>query len=263
MHLRELQHAFQARILSLESGIEPELKEANGADFSARLQAYVGGYRTRLVEVLGTTYPVLKLTLGEDEFDRQMRLYIDSVPSRHYSVRHYGAAIAEHMVSQNPADLGVALSELARWEWTLADVFDAPDDALLDVATLARVPPESWPTVSFSLRASVRRLETQTNVVVWWRAANGLCDRPEALAPAPPAQWLLWRRGVRTLFRSVDPVEAAAFDAARSGATFGAICEQLTQYVDETDVAMRAASLLRGWIAEELIAGYSSQDTER
>ncbi len=80
-----------------------------------------------------------------------------------------------------------------------------------------------------------------------------------AIGPRP---WLR-RRRPNGFFRSVDPVEAAAFDAARSGATFGAICEQLTQYVDETDVAMRAASLLRGWIAEELIAGYSSQDTER
>ncbi len=54
MHLRELQRAFQARVLLLESGIEPELRDAKGADFDARLDAYVGGYRARLVEVLGT-----------------------------------------------------------------------------------------------------------------------------------------------------------------------------------------------------------------
>jgi hypothetical protein len=263
MRLRELQCAFQARVLSLESGIEPELKDAKDADFDARLDAYVGGYRTRLVEVLGTTYPALKLALGEDDFDRQMRLYIDSVPSRHFSVRHYGATIAQHMAGQYPAEAGAALSELARWEWTLADVFDAPDDAPLDVATLAGVPPDSWPTVSLTSRASVRRLETRTNAVVWWRAANGLCERPAALATAPPAEWLLWRRGVKTLFRSLDLVEAAAFDAAREGATFGTICGQLAHNVDEADVAMRAASLLRGWIAEELIAGCSWQDTEQ
>ena len=261
MRLRELQRAFQARVLSLESGIEPELKNAKDTDFDARLDAYVGGYRTRLVEVLGTTYPALKLTLGEDEFNRQMRLYVDSVPSRHYSVRHYGAAIAEHLASQNPKESGMALSELARWEWTLADVFDAPDDAPLDAATLASVPPDAWPSVSFTLRASVRRLETRTNVVVWWRAANGLCDRPDTFAAAPPAQWLLWRRGVKTLFRSLDSVEAAAFDAAREEATFGIICEHLARYVEHTQVAMRAASLLRGWVAEELIAGCSWQDT--
>jgi hypothetical protein len=262
MPLRELQRAFQARILSNEPGIEAQLKDAQDADFDARLDAYVGGYRARLVEVLGTTYPVLKATLGDAEFDRRMRLYIDSVPSRHYSVRNYGAGIGEHMVTQDPGGIGQALSELACWEWTLADVFDAPDDAPLEVATLAAVPPEAWPTVSFTLRATVRSLETRTNVVEWWRAANGLCDRPSALIPSAPAQWLLWRRGVKTLFRSLDPVEAAAFAETRNGANFATICERLARHIDESDVALRAASLLRGWIAEELIARCSWQDTE-
>jgi hypothetical protein len=263
MPLRELQRAFQARVLAFEPGIEAQLKDAQDADFGARLDAYVGGYRARLVEVLGTTYPVLKATLADEEFDRQTRMYIDTIPSRHYSVRNYGAGIAEHMLAQDPGGLGQALSELARWEWTLADVFDASDDAPLDVATLSAVPPEAWPTVSFALRASVRRLETRTNVVEWWRAANGLCERPGALITTASVQWLLWRRGVKTFFRSLDPVEAAALDEARDGANFGAICECLAQFVDAPDVALRAASLLRGWIAEELIARCSWQDTEQ
>jgi hypothetical protein len=260
MPLRELQRAFQARVLSAEPGIELHLRDRQNADFGARLAAYVGGYRARLVEALGTTYPALKVTLGDEEFERQMRLYIDSIPSRHFSVRHYGAGIGEHLAAQDPGGVGHALSELARWEWTLADVFDAPDDAPLDVATLAAVPPEAWPTVSFTLRATVRRLETRTNVVDWWRAANGLCERPATLVPSAAAQWLLWRRGVKTLFRSLDPVEAAAFAEAQRGATFGTLCERLADHVGETEVALRAASLLRGWIAEELLARCSWQD---
>jgi len=263
MELRELQRTFQARILSLQPGIEAQLRGARNADFGARLGAYVGGYRTRLIEVLGTTYPVLKATLGADEFDRQMRVYIDSMPSRHYSVRYYGAQMEEFLATRASQSDGQPLAELAHWEWTLADVFDAPDDAPLDVATLAAVPPEAWSTVSFTLRASVRRLETKTNVVEWWRAANGLYDEPDALILTAPAEWLLWRRGVKTLFRSLDPVEAAALDAALEGATFGTICERLAQCVDERDVALRAASLLRGWIAEELIASHSWPDTQR
>jgi hypothetical protein len=263
MQLRELQRAFQARVLSLAPEIEAQLKDRQNADFGARLDAYVGGYRARLVEALGTTYPALKVTLGDDEFERQMRLYVDSIPSRHFSIRHYGAGIAQHLVAQDPGVAGQALSELARWEWTLADVFDAPEDAALDAATLAAVPPEAWPTVSFTLRATVRCLETRTNVVDWWRAANGLCERPGTLAPSAAAQWLIWRRGVKTLFRSLDPVEAAAFAEAQRGASFGTVCELLAHYVEETDVALRAASLLRGWIAEELIASCSWQDAEQ
>lgn len=256
--LRELQRAFQSRILSFERGIEAELTGAHRADFESRLGAYVGGYRARLVEALGTTYPVLKATLGEEEFERQMRLYIDSTPSRYVSVRHYGAEIAGRMRS---ADLaggdGEALSELAQWEWTLADVFDAPDDGALRVEAMAAVPPDAWPAATFQLRACVRRLRTHTNAVEWWRAANGLSDQPASLAKAHPAEWLLWRRGVKTLFRSLDPLEAEALDAISTGTAFGSLCELLARQRPELEVASYAASHLRGWIAEELISACS------
>ena len=254
MQLRELQRAFQARVLAHTNGIETQLRDAGLPDFDARLDTYVGGYRARLVEVLGTTYPALKATLGDDEFDRQMRLYADSIPSRHYSVRYYGAEIAEHVADQKVEGPGRVLGELARWEWTLADVFDAADDIPLDVTTLAGVPAEAWPTVTFTLRASLRRLRTHTNAVDWWRAANGKCDRPEAFTDEADVDWLLWRSGVRTLFRSLEPDEAAVLDAVREGATFGAVCERLVNFVPESEAALRAATLLRGWIAEELIA---------
>jgi hypothetical protein len=255
MQLRELQRAFQDRVLLGEHAIEPEFHDRHRSDFDARLDVYVGGYRTRLIEALGTTYPVLKAALG-DEFEQRMRVYIDSTPSRHYSVRHYGAGVAQHLVATDPGGAGSVLAELARWEWTLADVFDAPDDESLTVAALAAVPPAAWPTLSFALRACVRRFETHTNVVQWWRAANGLCDAPDRLAEAIPVPWLLWRRGVKTLFRSLDEVEATLLDEAGAGATFGMLCERMAD-TDASAVALRAASLLRGWVADELLVAYS------
>ncbi len=197
------------------------------------------------------------------EFDRQMRLYIESMPSQHYSVRYYGAQIAEHMASHAGDDTAQALAELARWEWTLADVFDAADDAALEVRDAGRRAARGWSTVSFSVRASVRRVQTRTNAVDRWRAVNGICDGPRGGRRSGPREWVLWRRGVRTLFRSLTSEEAAAFDAVREGATFATVCEQLTQYVEESEVALRAASLLRGWIAEELIAGFAWHDAEQ
>jgi hypothetical protein len=254
MSLHELQRAFQDRILTLSGGIERALNDSQRPDFERRLDAYVGGYRTRLVEALGTTFPVLKTTLGEDEFTRQMRLYIDSHPSRHFSVRQYGAQLEQHLSAGAQSAEASALCDLARWEWMLADVFDSPDDEPMTVAALAAVPPAAWPTLTFRLRACVRHFETGTNVVEWWRAANGLCDRPPGLDAAAPGRWLLWRRGVTTLFRSLDPLESSALTRAHAGVTFGSICEEVACFVTEDEVAVRAASMLRAWLAEELIA---------
>ena len=256
MRLQELQRAFQARVLLHQEGIEAELNHEDDIDFEARLDTYVEGYRTRLVEALGATYPVLQKTLGSEEFARQMRDYIDTIRSMHYSVREYGADVAQWLKSRSDSGRAKELAELARWEWTLADVFDAHDDQSLEISALATVPPAMWPGLSFTLRACVRRFETQSNIVQWWRAANGLCDQPAKLIDGETSQWLLWRRGVKTFFRSLDTVEAPLLDATRRGSTFGELCEQIAPDIPDTEVALRAASLLRGWIAEELIADY-------
>jgi len=256
MQLAELQRRFQARVLTRSPGIEPELTPAAQDDFDDRLGAYVGGYRARLVEAMGTTYAALRATLGEDGFEELMRGYIELTPSTHYSIRYYGASLPAWIASHGPDDTRAVLAELALWEWTLADVFDAPDDAPLAVEDLAAVRPEHWHGVCFDLRACVRRVGTRTNAVECWRVAGGHRDGPVTPGPAPDAQWLVWRRGLSTLFRSLDQTEALAVDALSTGVSFGELCERLAAVVDPNEVALRAATLLRGWIAEELILDY-------
>jgi hypothetical protein len=261
MRLPELQQQFQQRVLTRRGLIGPELIGSAEPDFDARLGAYVEGYRSRLVEALGATYPALKATLGEQKFEQSMRDYIETTPSRHYSVRYYGAAVSDLMEGSG-GDGSRVLADLARWEWLLAEVFDAPDDDSLGVEALGAVPPDAWASVSFQFRACVRQIDMHSNAVDYWRASKDMCAQPAAFETSPPARWLLWRRGVATLFRSVDPIEAMALDAARAGQSFGALCETLAACVEETQVAMRAASLLRGWLSEELIAAYVLSDAQ-
>ena len=123
MRLRELQRSFQNRVLRHRHGIEAQLNGVDAEDFDSRLNAYVEGYRTRLIEALASTYPVLKATLGEDEFEREMRLYIDSTDSCHFSIRPYGADLAQRLQGHSSRLPHAALAELAAWEWLLADVF--------------------------------------------------------------------------------------------------------------------------------------------
>ena len=254
MQLEELQLAFQARILEGRPGIEPELMGGEPDHFDERLEVYTLGYRSRLVEALGTTFSAVKALLGDEDFARTMRRYIDAVPSRHFSVRYYGGRVAEFVAHDRDADAAQVLGDLARWEWTLAEVFDAPDDVAAPVDVLSRVPPDKWASVSFTFRASLRRGATHSNAVQWWRSVQGECGAPDAYRAAARAEWVLWRRGIKTMFRSVEPIEALGFDAAQGGATFGDLCELIAREVDETQAPLRAASMLRTWFADELLA---------
>jgi hypothetical protein len=237
--------------------IESQLNEQD-EEFGPRLNTYVAGYRIRLIEALGASYPVLKAALGDDEFEQEARRYVESTSSRHFSVRNYGAALGERLEQRLPTPHGQALKELAEWEWRLADVFDAPDDVPLDVQKLASVDPGLWPALSFCLRACVRCFDTRTNAVQWWRGVNGLCEKPAELTVSAPGRWLIWRRGVITLFRSLDPLETELLEKLREGATFGLLCESMAQQVGDSDAPQRTASLLRGWLAEEIILDFAS-----
>jgi hypothetical protein len=256
MRLRELQRSFQNRVLRHRRGIESQLSDAQDEDFEPRLDAYVGGYRARLIEALAGSYPVLKAALGDDEFEQEMRCYIESTDSRHFSVRNYGATLGERL-QDRLSPCGRALRELAEWEWRLADVFDAADDAPLDVQELAAVDPVLWPGLSFSFRACVRCFDSRTNAVQFWRGANGLCDMPDELTVSPPSRWLIWRRGITTLFRSLGPLESELLEQLRAGASFGLLCERMALQVGDADAPQRTASLLRGWLAEEIILDFA------
>lgn len=254
MDLQSLQRAFQSRVLSGDQAVEAQLCESDAADLPARIDAYAGGYRSRLVEALGTSYPVLKALLGEEEFESSMRRYIQATPSRHYSIRYYGAHVAEFIASSAVANRDEVVAEVARWEWMLAEVFDASDDDPVDADRLVRVQPQEWEHVGFRFRSSLRVVVTATNAVQWWRAIQGERAAPSAYELEPPTHWVMWRRGLKTMFRSVDHVEAAALTAACGGLGFGVICESVAGEVDAGEAPLRAASLLRGWFADELIA---------
>lgn len=260
--LADLQRAFQRRVLDGDPAFEALLVPPAAGLLGDRVAAYAGGYRARLVEALGITYPVLRQRLGDGEFERRMHAYIEAAPSRHYSIRYYGEGVAASL------DGDPLLSGIARWEWLLAEVFDAPDDEPFHADRVAAIPADAWPGLRLRLRSSARRITVDRRAVSAWRTANGQAPKPDGVPDGAPdaapgaqaAQWIAWRRGIATFFRSLDATETVAIDAVLAGEPFGELCERLALVLPAEEVAMRAASLLRGWIAEELLAAIDVPD---
>jgi len=67
--------------------------------------------------------------------------------------------------------------------------------------------------------------------------------------------WVLWRSDLVVRWRSLSVDEAVALDAVRTGATFGEVCELLCEHVDPDSAGMHAASLLKRWLNDGLLAG--------
>ena len=218
-----------------------------GADAGHRLRIYADAYRLRLVEVLGNDFPATRDALGEEVFAAFAERYLHAHPSTRPSVRHLASVFADWLESQIDAPRG--LHELARFEWLQAATFDAFDAPTLDVPDVAALAPDAWPQLRLHLHPAARLLDSFRLAIV--EGAVTLADVDS------PTRWLLWRDADGDVhWRQLDDDEADALHAINRDATFGELCERLaTRHGD--DAALRAASLLKRWLADGLLAADS------
>ena len=104
--LHELQRAFQARVFRRDAAIEPQIAAVDGDVVVERLHIYEHAYRSRLVEALGRCYGILRVALGTRAFDELATAFVLATPSRHRSIRDYGAELSVFIASQGDADRG-------------------------------------------------------------------------------------------------------------------------------------------------------------
>jgi len=224
------------------------------ADASTRLGVYADAYRLRLLDVLGNDYPTLRAAAGAGSFERIGRAYIEAHPSDTPSVRWFGRHLPEFLRQSPGWERHELLAELAAFEWRKGEVFDAPEATPLELAAVAAVPPESWPEMRLLPQPALRRLDLRWNVPALCQAQEAQQKLPQAIAAAAPVRWLLWRDAELDIrWRSLGEDEGAALDAALEGASFGAICELLCQWVEAEQAPMHAAGLLKRWIFDGLL----------
>ncbi len=255
--LADLQAAFQDYVLSGNAGFAASVRDTRKANRITLLDVYRDGYALRLIEVLENDYPGLVAMAGPDDFDYMARAYIAAHPSRFRSVRWYGGKLAEFLQSTPPFDQSPEAAEMARFEWALGDAFDAPSARPVTADALMALPPEAWETLSFSPLPSLGRLELAFDVPqAWQRRDEQEPGNLEVDQADSPKQWVIWRPEFVSNFRSLEPDEAPMLDALIAGRPFPEMCESLLSHVGEEQAAARAASRLRGWIEEGMIASF-------
>ena len=251
--LSALQAVFQDFVLGGDSAINAEIIGTARVDAATRLGIYANAYRLRLLEALDTDYPGLHTIAGDDEFERLGRAYIDAHPSTFRSLRWFGDRMSDFLRTTEPYCDYPVFAEMAAFEWAMSDAFDAADTPPVTVDHMATIAADAWPTLRFVPHDSVRRLDLRWNVPALWKAIDAEQDPPAPEESDAPIAWLVWRRDLRTWFRSLDVAEAWALDAMLRGEAFSAICEGLAEWIDTENVAGHAAGLLKRWLTDGLI----------
>ena len=230
---------------------------ATGVDAATRVGVYVTAYRLRLIDALAANFPRLQRFMGTAAFAALAENYLAKFPSTSVSVRWFGDRLAQFLRDDDAFATTPWKADLAEWEWEIASSFDASDAPPITPSALA-VTPEEWPQLRFTLHPSVRLLRMQTNAVALFSAISDDAEPPVACVLDRPQAYAIWRQEFDVRFRIQDDDEAHSLAMLGQDATFGAMCNDLCEWHAEDEVPVRAASLLRTWITDGLIADATS-----
>lgn len=197
--------------------------------------------------------------LGEDQFGQLADAYIEAHPSHYFSLRDFGRhppGFNAELIQQDKRYHDMHwLYEMALFEWMLGDAFDAADVSILSEQDMAAVPFEIWPDLKFVLHPSVQRLNLEWNIPEMWLALTAEEPAQVTARQDSASPWLIWREQPITRFRSMQADEAQALDKLRAGEDFNEVCEILATHMNEDEVPLHAAGLLKGWITQGLVSG--------
>lgn len=258
--LARLQHTFQDCVLHPGTPDATAWISASGrAAPDIQLSIYTHAYGARLREVLASDYPAMHIAVGDDFFYMLADNYIEAYPSHYYSLRDFGRHVPDFVAGLIRHDERYQdmpwLHELAVFEWTLGQAFDAANTEIFTAQDMVAIPPDAWPALRFVIHPSVQRLDLEWNVPGIWQALTADEPVPVSAVRDGPGPWLIWREQLVTRFRSMHMDEQRAFDVLREGACFNDMCELLATLMGEEDVPLYAAGLLKGWIDQGLISG--------
>jgi len=258
--LARLQQTFQDCVLDPGKAASTAWISASGrADPDIQISIYYHAYRARLHEVLANDYPAIQMAIGDNHFNALVADYINTHPSHYFNLRDFGQHLPCFMADrvQHDADyLGMYwLVELTEFEWTLGLVFNAANVSLFTEQDMAGIPFEAWPNLRFIVHPSVHRFNFEWNTPEMWLALTADPPTPVIAERNQASSWLVWREQLVTRFRSMPIDEQQALDKVLEGGSFNDVCEELATLMNENDVPLRAAGLLKGWIAQGLISG--------
>lgn len=181
---------------SVGGGVNEVIAGTSTLSAADRLAVYADAYYARLLECLRDVYPVVRRALGGELFDELGVDFLRCHPSRSYTLHALGQSFPDHLERIRPArdaaeapDWADFIVDLARFEWSLYEVFDGPgveENPSWDPARLASASPGDWPRLCLRVAPCLRWMQFRFPVNEFYtEARKNLESIPDAPAPSP------------------------------------------------------------------------------
>ncbi|PWK49857.1 DNA-binding domain-containing protein [Pleionea mediterranea] len=252
MKLSDLQQHFFNALLNQENNFKNYVVDQGALNVEQRINIYQNAYKARLIESIETDHEILGYYLGDHLFDEMAQGYIKAQPSNNRSLRHFSNQLPEYLKITHPFKEHPVLSELARFERYLLDVFDAADAERATLEYLKLIPEHDWADMKFRLHPSAQLFTSEYNCVECWQALKANQPPPKPINQLH--SWLIWRNHDQlTEFVSLEAMERQMLEMMLTGETFANICNELATVMAEDEVSLFSVQRLINWLDKGIV----------
>ncbi len=225
-----------------------------------RLSIYANAYYARLLECMAESFPVFQKAVGEELFNDFAFTYLQEHPPSSYSLNHLADRFPDFLARSAAEMEGGAwadfLVDLARFEWTIADVFDGPGTEAMTLPgadALRALTPAAWRTARLELAPCLRLLALRSPINDYY--AQVRFDQTVPSPPDPTPTWTAISRADYVVRRHpLEEGEYLLLEALASDQTVESAIAACASHVALDDAALAAA--IQRWFQRWAGAGF-------
>jgi hypothetical protein len=212
---------MQSAMLDAAPGIVISSLKSNCPSLNKRLDIYISGYRSRLVQAVLSDYPTLVHYLGNKQAESLALSYVECTQSSSYTLDVYPFKFAEYIFKSCNDSFVIALAKL---ESTIAEVFWRPDSKPYTPPTDST--PEQFMELCFAPRKALKLIHLEYQVEEYMLAVRE--GRMVAASDIRPHEMLIVRHNNEVRRHIIENTEKIILLQLFSGIAVGEALEEIT-----------------------------------
>jgi hypothetical protein len=239
--LSRFQDAFEYALLAPDSAPDAEVAALTTQPAFA---VYRNTVMKGCIDALQANYPAVTRLVGEEWFRATASIFVRQSPPTNPMLLDYGVAFADFLASFEPAAELPYLPDVARLDRYWTEAHAAPDDVVLDPATVAALAPEALASTVLRPHAAARWAWFSDAPIysIWSR--NRADETPHDELEWKPEGALLTRPHDVVQWFDIDAAGCAFLEACAKGRTLGAAADAALEAQADTDFARLMSTLL-------------------
>ena len=194
------------------------------------IDIYKRGYIARLTEALGETFEASWWVLGDEDFFKITRSYIQTTPSNEYDLSDYGKDFPLFLQLQNKliTDLPF-IFDLARFELIFKDIFHKPN---VQDTGLHKLAADHFERI-FSLSTSAALFESEFSVYQIWKHKNKDIESLDTISLSSHQRLLIYKQNSQVHVLTLEIDEWLTLNALASTGSLEKTIDIITEWLPE------------------------------